>query len=197
MARPNRSAERRRTLLPEIARAFAELGYRRATTAELARRCRVRENILYRLWPDKKAMFVACIDYMYDLSREVWRELRPGTPAGTSAAEHLLAYEADHHGELGFYRIVFAGLSEADDAEIRVHLRRMYRRFQGFVARRIREHRAAHRAPGAPGAESSAWAFIGLGTVAHVCREFGLLSAAARSRMIRDVGRVLLQGERA
>ena len=46
MPRPNQTLEKRRELLPVIARAFAELGYRRATTAELARRCGVRENIL-------------------------------------------------------------------------------------------------------------------------------------------------------
>ena len=47
MPRSSRSAERRRELMPHIARAFAELGYRRTTTSELGRRCRVRENILY------------------------------------------------------------------------------------------------------------------------------------------------------
>ena len=63
MPRPSQSNEKRRQLLPVVARTFAELGYRRVTTAELAKRCNVRENILYRLWPDKKAMFVAAIDY--------------------------------------------------------------------------------------------------------------------------------------
>ena len=42
MPRPNQTAQRRKQLLPVIARAFAELGYRRATTAELAQRCKVR-----------------------------------------------------------------------------------------------------------------------------------------------------------
>ena len=64
MPRPNRTAERRRELIPVIARAFTELGYRRSTTAELARRCEVQENILYRLWPDKRAMFIAAIEHM-------------------------------------------------------------------------------------------------------------------------------------
>ena len=75
MARINRSQERRETLLPRLARAFAELGYRRTTTAELARRCRTRETTLYRLWPDKKAMFIAAIRYVYDLFESTWRQL--------------------------------------------------------------------------------------------------------------------------
>ena len=56
MPRVSRLAEKRRELLPIVARAFADLGYRRTTTAALAGSCGVQENILYRLWPDKKAM---------------------------------------------------------------------------------------------------------------------------------------------
>lgn len=44
MPRPSRLPEKRRELLPTVARAFAELGYRRATTAELARRCGVPDH---------------------------------------------------------------------------------------------------------------------------------------------------------
>ncbi len=70
MARPNQADSRRKELMPIVTGAFSELGYRRTTTAELAKRCGVRENILYRLWPDKKAMFVASIEYVYKLSAE-------------------------------------------------------------------------------------------------------------------------------
>jgi AcrR family transcriptional regulator len=194
MPRPSRSAERRRELLPRIARAFAELGYRRTTTSELARRCQVRENILYRLWPDKKAMFIACIDYVYDLSRDIWQDLLERSREGSDAAALLLGYESTHHGEFGFYRIVFAGLSETDDPEIRKALGRMYRRFHRFVRDQVRAHRSPNRRDAAPDAQAAAWAILGLGTVANIGREFSLLSAAARARLIRDVGRLLLDG---
>src|SRR4051794_39989411 len=119
MARPSQSAQKKKELLPVVARAFAELGYRRTTTADLARRCGVRENILYRLWPDKKTMFVAAIDYVFDLSVETWANLLDRPPRRQSTARRLLEHEATHHGELGLYRIIFAGLSETDDPEIR------------------------------------------------------------------------------
>jgi len=194
MPRPNRSAERRRELLPKIAQAFADLGYRRTTTSELARRCGVQENILYRLWPDKKAMFSACIDYMYDLARAVWLQMLQETSPGISAAERLLQYEARHLGELGMYRIVFAGLSETDDPEIRRHLRLMYRRFQRFISSQVLSHRGARRKSARLGADTAAWAIVGLGTVAYVGRELDLLSAGERARLIRDAGRLLLEG---
>ena len=59
MPRSDQTDEKREKLLPIVARTFAECGYRRATTAKLAQRCKVRENILHRLWPDKKTMFLA------------------------------------------------------------------------------------------------------------------------------------------
>ncbi len=180
--------------MPVVARAFAEMGYRRTTTADLARRCGVRENILYRLWPDKKAMFVAAIDYVFDLSVETWGKLLGHPAKRQSAARRLLEHEASHHGELGLYRIVFAGLSETDDSEIREALGRMYEHFQKFIREQIEEHRKAAGGgdAGNVGSMSAAWAVIGLGTVANIGRELGLMSDADRRRLMEQAGRCLL-----
>ncbi len=180
--------------MPVVTRAFAEMGYRRTTTAELAKRCGVRENILYRLWPDKKAMFVASIEYVYQLSAETWAGLLKETASDRSAAERLLDYESRHHGEAGLYRIIFAGLSEADDPEIRDALQHMYGRFQRFIRRRLSEHRDGQGGRTTPSAERSAWAIVGLGTVANIGRELGLLTARQQRRLMADVGQLLLEG---
>lgn len=193
MPRPNQTPEKRRELLPIVARTFAELGYRRTTTAELARRCRVRQNILYRLWPDKKAMFIAAIGYVYDQSVAIWHQLLARRDVKQTPAERLLAYEATHHGEFGHYRIVFAGLSETDDPDVRAALADMYRRFQHFVEEQIGAHRHGKRR--APGPLLAAWAIVGLGTVANIGRELGLLDDANRARLLAGVGRLLLEGE--
>jgi len=192
MGRPNLSVQRRKRLIPKIARAFAELGYRRATTAELARRCGVQENILYRLWPDKKAMFIAAIDWVYELSAGIWEGLTDGAEAGSRTAEKLLEYEAIHHGEFGLYRILFAGLNEAGDPEIARALRGVYCRFQRFIEKQI-----AARVPGSRLEQRLepalvAWAFIGLGTVANIGRELGFIGDDVRSRLIGEIGRRLL-----
>jgi AcrR family transcriptional regulator len=195
MPRPSQRPLKRQQLLPEIARTFTELGYRRTTTAELARRCRIRENILYRLWPDKKAMFIAAIDYVYALSTTIWKDLLQSESSRPSAAERLLDYEASHHGEFGFYRIVFAGLSETDDPEIQKALQRMYQRFQRFIRRQIELHRRISGKSRQPSPELAAWAFIGLGTVANLSRELDLLSSEQRLAFIKDVGSLLLDGQ--
>lgn len=186
MGRPSQRADKRRELIPLLARTFADLGYRRTTTALLAKQCGVQENILYRIWPNKKAMFIAALDYVYDLSLATWRRLTAET-ASTDAARAVLEYEATHHGEFGHYRIVFAGLSETDDPEIRAALVRLYRRYQRFIQTQIRATDGQHAA-----AASAAWMLIGVGTMANIGRELGLFSASQRRRLFADAGQLLL-----
>jgi AcrR family transcriptional regulator len=195
MSRPNQRAERRLELVPVLARTFADLGYRRTTTAELAERCGVRENILYRLWPDKRAMFVAALDHVYELSEETWSELLSRADEETSPAELILDHESTHHGEFGLYRIVFAGLSETDDPEIRRAMKRLYARFQRFTEKQVNAHRDSAAEPPSTDPGLVAWAIVGLGTVANIGRELDLLPAHARKRLVGEIGRVLL-GER-
>ena len=197
MPRRNQTNEKRRELLPIVARAFAERGYRRTTTAELAERCGVQENILYRLWPDKKAMFIAAIGYVYDLSVAIWSRLLKEEDDEKTAAERLLAYEAEHLGEFGHSRIVFAGLSETDDPDIQAALADMYQRYQRFVREQIAAHQARRRKATPPDAALAAWAVVGLGTVASISRELGLLSDRQRRRLMAEIGRLLLDGSAA
>ena len=194
MPRPSQADERRKRLLPIVARTFADFGYRRTTTAELAKRCKVRENILYRLWRDKKAMFVASIEFVYALSADTWQGLLAEGDDGQRPAERLLQYESRHHGESGLQRLVFAGLNETDDPAIRKALGTMYRRFHRFIGEQISAYRGDHRRARRPDAALSAWAVIGLGTLASIVQELGLLQPGRRKRFIADVGRVLIEG---
>jgi AcrR family transcriptional regulator len=221
MGRPSQIDAKRVELLPIVAKAFIELGYHRATTAELARRCKVQENILYRLWKDKKAMFIAAIDYVFRLSVRVWTEKGERGAQGFSP-EAVLDYEAEHLGELGHHRIVFSGLSETDDPEIHEALARMYRNFHAFILERLErqrpecrplerqagERRRLEREPvghqqsergrerserrSPAGPDLAAWAIIGLGTVCTIGRELKLLSPALQRRLLADVGRAFL-----
>lgn len=192
MGRPNQSEQRREELIPTIAATFAELGYRRTTTAELAKRCGVQETILYRLWPDKRRMFTAAIVWVADHSREIWaRELGRRGSAKTTA-EAVLDYEADHLGEFGLYRILFAGLSETDDPDIKRALRAAYRSFHTFVMERIAEHRRSRGIRGLPAPELAAWAMLGLGTTVNVGRELDLMPAKERAELMRAIGSQLL-----
>ncbi len=193
MARPNQSDQRREELTPVIARSFAELGYRRATTAALAQRCGLRENQLYRLWPNKKAMFLASIDYLYEFTAAKWRELL-SSDDGRTPAERILTWEGEHRGESGLHRITFAGLNETDDPDIREALRQMYQKFHSFIIGQVQEHRADKDHNEHPDAALTAWAVIGLGMMANITHELKLLPHDMRGRMVHDVGTHLLDG---
>ena len=192
MPRPDRSTERRRELAPALARAFAELGYRRATTVELAERCGVQEKALYRLWPDKRAMFLAALDQVFAESEAAWEKLASARGEAGSTAERLLAYEAEHHGENRLYRIVFAGLSETDDPAVREALGALYGRFQRLVQGHVERHRGGRKRGADLDPALAAWAIVGLGTVANIGRELELLKPRERVRLLGEAGARLL-----
>jgi len=195
MPRPDLSVQKRGELLPVLADAFAELGYRRASTAELADRCAVRVNILYRLWPDKKAMFVAAIHHVFDRSLATWEAQLARVRDPADAAPELLKYEARHLGEHGLYRILFAGLGETDDPEIKAALAETYGRFLSFISDKVTAHqRKSSEHDG--GSELAEWAILGLATVANIGRELGLLDSRSRSRLLTEVGDLVMNARR-
>lgn len=193
MGRPSQADDKRNELLPIVARAFADLGFRRVTTAELAERCGVMENVLYRLWRDKKAMFIASIDWVYERATAAWKDVisrsGPGTPA-----ERMLNYESKHIGEFGHMRIIFAGLSETDDPEIRQCLVDMYRKYHAFLLDQVDAHRKTDGKGRSLDHSLIAWAFIGLGTMSTIALELELLPDRKRQCLLKDVGMHLLGG---
>ena len=194
MPRPSQIDAQRKRLLPIVCQVFSELGYQRTTTAELARRCRVRENILYRLWRDKKAMFLAAIDDIFQSRVERWEEILAERPTPEQAAEAMVAYEAKHQGEFGFYRVVFTALVEADDPEIREAITGMYRRFHRRIRKLIDASWDGKKTSPGLSADAIAWAMIGLATVSNIIRELELLQPRQREDMFTATAKYLVQG---
>jgi len=196
MARPNQQDARRRELIPELAQTFARLGYARATTAELAAAVDLRENQLYRLWPNKKAMFLAAVDYLYDRQVEDWDELLTADDP-VAALRHVLAEEAKHRGESGLHRITFAGLGEADDPEIRQALARMYQRIHQFVVQALKRKQQACDSAGELDPqlppELAAWSLIALGTLASMARELDLFTGRTQQKLLKQIGEHLAE----
>jgi len=195
VARPSQTQEQAKKLLPIVCEVFSELGYRRTTTAELARRCDVRENILYRLWPDKKAMFLAAIDHIFRDRAEMWNEILADRPAPEQAVERIVKYESQHQGEFGFYRIIFAALTETDDDEIRVALLNMYKRFHQLICSQVKAGRGSGDLESDLPVEMAAWGLLGLATISNVIRELKLLPPRQRERMFATVAKCLVGGD--
>ena len=128
---------------------------------------------------------------------QVWQDLIDQSEqdkAGPTAAERILAYDAEHRGEKGFYKITFAALSETDDPDVLAALKSMYSRFTAFIEQQVTDHRATHDDKDLPATWAVTWAILGLATAADIGRETGLLDATKRKAMIAEVGRLLLEG---
>jgi len=195
LPRPSQIDEQRKRLLPIVCRVFSQWGYHRTTTAELAKQCKVRENILYRLWRDKKAMFLAAIDDIFQRRAETWGQILAERPATEQTAEAMVAYEAKHQGEFGFYRVVFTALVEADDPDIRKAIAGMYRRFHERIRKLIETNRERRKPPAGLSADTTAWALIGLATVSNIIRELELLRPRQREDMFARTAKRLIQGD--
>lgn len=115
-------------------------------------------------------------------------------PTLAQAAEAMVAYEAKHQGEFGFYRVVFTALVEADDPEIREAISGMYRRFHQRIEKLLEASREGEEAPPALPADAAAWAMIGLATVSNIIRELKLLRPRQRENMFAVTAKYLVAG---
>ncbi len=192
-----KTEDRRERLSPVVARIYAEKGYDRTTTAEIARRCELQPNELFRLWPDKRTMFAESIRTVFDLTISAWSRVLKESPADSSAtaAERLLTWQAADHGHEGFYTVVFSALLNADDPKIRREIKSLYKGFHRVISDLVVDHESASDCSSrSEGLTPSviAWAVIGIGMIADAQRSLGLASKSARSQTITSVGSVLL-----
>ena len=191
MSRPSKKKQRREELLPAIAEAFAELGYRKATTSQIASRCGVQETILYRLWDDKKAMFLASIAYLFNWRMGRIRAVLAKVPEGEDHLNYLVEDVASTLGKHGLQRIIYAALGEVADPEIKEALQDMYRHNYDTILKLLYESEAGPP-PSPAKVEDVAWGMIGLVTIMDLSSTLELLGPRQRSQVFKRTARALL-----
>ena len=192
MSRPSNRENRRNELLPLIAEAFGELGYRRATTAAIASRCGVQETILYRLWDDKKAMFLAVIDYLVTWRTNRIRSVLDRVPEEEDPLEFLIGDVASTLGEHGLQRVLYAALGELGDPDIRGALRGMYDQNHRLILDLLGEGGKTQGPPPPASEKDAAWAIMGLVTMMDLTSELELLGPRQRKDVFKRIARALL-----
>lgn len=183
LPRPQKSEERRRELLPVLAAAFSELGYRRATTAELAERCQVQENILYRLWPDKKAIFLAALDFLFLRRMEKWKTEIGKVASNESSVIRLVELTSKDLGEQGLYRVIFTALNETEDVVVKNALQRLYRRYHERLVLELGKYRELSGISTATECADLAWALIGLVSFMNIVLDLDLMDRKEQKRL--------------
>ena len=134
-----RAQQRRRQLLEVAANLFARLGYRGATTAELAKAAGITEPILYRHFDNKLDLFVTLVD---EVGREViagWEHALTGVSDPAERLQVLLAGNpATHEKGKSVYRVIFQAMTETEgDPEIATAIKNHFTKLHKFITNEL------------------------------------------------------------
>lgn len=166
------AAERREQLLDCAATLFAQQGYARATTAQLARSAGVTEPIIYRHFKSKRDLFVALIERTGRRTLEQWgRDLK----GSTDPADRLRRLIGDNpmvspEGR-DAYRVFLQAISEVDDAKIQASIARHIGSVHEFLTAELLRAQEAHKVTTKYSPQMLAWLMINIGM------GYGVLSA--------------------
>jgi AcrR family transcriptional regulator len=160
--------ERRAAVLETACRVFSRGTYHGTTTAEIARAAGVSEPILYRHFPSKRDLYLACIEETWRRTRDRWEEALADEP---NPAEWIAAMGRAFL-QWGEQRALVSNLwlqslaEASEDPKIRAYVRGHIRKVHQFVADVVRRSQAeggivSDRDPGA-----EAWIFLGVGLIA-------------------------------
>lgn len=166
------AAKRREQLLDCAAALFAEHGYARATTAELAKSAGVTEPIIYRHFASKRDLFVALIERT---GEDTIREWEADLADATDAADRLRRLLGDNPmvkpGGRGAYRVILQAITEVDDPLINEALTKHITRLHRFIAAEVASAQKEQKVTARLSAEIIAWLLIDIGL------GYGVLSA--------------------
>ena len=180
--------ERRVALVDAALEVFSATSYARATTAAIARRAGVSEPILYRHFPSKRDLCLACLD-------EAWRRLRDAVAQATSDASgsmlRLARIDADPGlrvlrqdvSSMWLVALAEAGEDEVIAAHLAAQLREVHDAFEAsFVAAQ-----AGGAVPAGRDAYAEAWVVVGGALLLTVAERLGgILSTDDLDRIARS-----------
>jgi AcrR family transcriptional regulator len=172
--------ERRRCVVGAACRVFSKASYHGAPTAEIARESGVTEPVLYRHFPSKRDLYLACLDAGWAHVRGLWEEALANEPdprlkLGAMGRAYVQLQRTGDRIMLSDLWI--QALNEAsEDPKIRKYLRGQVREVHDFVADVIRGSQAeggilAERDP-----DAEAWIFISLGLLSTMDRRLGTVT---------------------
>jgi TetR/AcrR family transcriptional regulator len=167
--------ERRAAVLDTACRVFSNGTYHGTTTAEIARAAGVSEPILYRHFPSKRELYLACIEETWARTRARWEQAVADEPSPA----HWLGAMGQAFLEWKEQRAVVSNLwlqalaEASDDPKIRIHVRGHMRKVHAFVVDVVRSSQAAGGIHPDRDASAEAWIFLGVGLIAAAGQRLG------------------------
>jgi TetR/AcrR family transcriptional regulator len=163
-----RAEDRRAAVLETACKVFSRGTYHGTTTAEIARAAGVSEPILYRHFPSKRELYLACIEETWRRTRSRWDEAIAAEP---DPAEWVAAMGRAFH-EWKEQRALVSNLwlqaiaEASEDPKIRAYMRGHIRKVHAFVADVVRRSQAEGGIKRERDADAEAWIFLGVGLIA-------------------------------
>jgi AcrR family transcriptional regulator len=171
-------AEARRASVLEAACAlFATRSFRGTTTADIAREAGVTEPVLYRHFPSKCALYLACLDWTWERVKELWAERLASEPDPglwlSTMGRAFIEVEAEHPLVSPMWVQALAESSEDEKiaAYMRAHMREVHDHVSGVI--RLAQETGGMSLERDPDAE--AWIFIALGLLSIADEVVGTL----------------------
>lgn len=155
--------ERYRQLLDIATKVFANLGYSRAGTADIARAAGVAEPTIYRHFPSKRDLFITAVRRSWEQIFGDWQQVAQQATDPLSALRALNQSIVSHLKEQPELAVLhFRAVHEADDPEVRGLARDIYRQAYDFILGLYRQAQARGQLPAGADVEALAGAFMGL-----------------------------------
>ena len=171
------AGERRQCVVGAACRVFAKSSYTGATTAEIARESGVSEPVLYRHFPSKRDLYLACLDAGWAHVRELWEDALANEPdprLQLGAMGRAYIHQQRTGNKIMLSDLWIQALTEAsEDPKIRRYLRDQVREVHDFVADKIRCVQEAGGIKRDRDPEAEAWIFISLGLLSTIDRRLG------------------------
>jgi AcrR family transcriptional regulator len=121
---------------------FAQKGFYGTTTHEIAESAGISQPYLYRLYPNKEALFAAAVGHVSDIMAETLTAHSPAADAEETTPEHAVATARDAYGALVADRTILRFLMHANCAAgeplVRDAVRRCYAKQVDIVRHLLR-----------------------------------------------------------
>jgi AcrR family transcriptional regulator len=169
--------ERRASLLHAACGLFASRSYHGTTTAEIARSAGVTEPVLYRHFPSKLALYLACMDWSWEAVKELWGKRLAAEPDPglwlSAIGRAFVESEAERPRSSALW---VQGLAESSvDPEIAAYMRAHMHDVHEYVTDVIRRAQGAGGVPPDRDPDAEAWIFIALGLLTMADEVVGAL----------------------
>lgn len=174
------AAERRRQLLHTASKLFAEGGYARTTTSQLAQAAGVTEPIIYRHFESKRDLFVALVEQTGERTLEIWNE---SLAAAKDPAERLAILVGQNpmvslgDEEAIAYRVILQSITEVEDEVIHKAVNDHFHALHDFLTGEVERAQKAGEVRDRFPAEMVAWMLIDMGLGYGVLQAMGVQSA--------------------